>query len=443
MAVFKMGRLIKFIPFPVVTGFTSGIALSILFKQLRDFMGLSMQDVSPEFPELCRQYYESIHTVNTNTIIIGGVSLLIMIFWKNIAGKISKYVPASFFAILAGTFLVGYFHMTDVATIGGRFHDIKAGLPAFTFPSDIDFATVRSLVGPAFGIAMLAAIESLLSAVVADGMIGGHHRSNAELMGQGLANIFSVLLGGLPATGAIARTAMNVRSGGRTPVAGIVHSLTVLVIMIAMMPFMNMIPLTVLAAVLIVVAYNIGDWRVFTNIRKAPKSDSTVFILTFLLTVVFDLVIAIEVGIVLASFLFMRRMAELSSVDLVEYNGTDSLNEEKLREKIQADYSDSVLLYEIKGPFCFGAAEKLMDVDKQIGANIRLIILKMKDVMAIDATGVHYLEMFINICRSRRISLFICNLQKHPHKVLKKAGILELLGPDYICDNVESIAKVI
>ena len=429
MGVCKLGRLIKFIPYPVVTGFTAGIAVSILVKQFKDFLGLTLASAPADFVGMVTAYLKNLDTTHWPTLVVGVVSLLITLFWVRLPWRFVRYVPGSLIAILLCTWVVNHFAVGGVATIGSVYQDIRSGLPPLTIPHIPSFEVLRNLVAPAFSIAILAGIESLLSAVVADGMIGGHHRSNAELVAQGTANIFSAFFGGIPATGAIARTAANVRSGGRTPVAGMVHAMTVLVIMLLLMPMAKMIPLATLAAILIVVAYNMGDWQQFRDIRTAPKSDAIVFLMTFGLTVIFDLVVAIEVGMVLAAFLFIRRMADVTEIrQLTPLDEGDTLSEDELRTRIWATYGDQVLLYEIRGPFFFGAADKLMDTINKIGMHTKLVILKMQEVPTIDATGVHFFNTLWKTCQRHHITLYITHLQPRSKTVLQKAGYIAKWG---------------
>ncbi len=311
MGLVKFGSLIKFIPYPVVVGFTSGIALLIFSTQIKDFFGLQLKDVPAEFHEKWLAYFQYFSTFNYNVVIIALLALLIMILWPRITHKI----PGSLIAIIATTVIVIVFEL-PVDTIGSRFGEISSNLPSPNFYK-IDLGVIRNLIGPATVIAILAAIESLLSAVVADGMIGGKHRSNMELVAQGLANIITPVFGGIPATGAIARTATNIKNGGRTPVAGIFHSITLLLIMLFFGSYARLIPMATLAAILVVVAYNMSEWRAFKSLLKSPKSDVVVLVTTFLLTVIFDLTIAIEIGMVLSVLLFMKRMSEVSNVSVI------------------------------------------------------------------------------------------------------------------------------
>lgn len=442
MGICRMGKMIKYIPYTVVTGFTAGIAGAIFFQQIKEFLGLSIDSIPSDFTDLMIVYGKTFHTLSTPTALIGLGSLAIMIIWGKFPGKIFRYIPGSLVAIVISTLLVTYYAMGDVSTIGSVYPNIKAGLPPLTIPTNVSIPMIKSLIVPALSIAILASIESLLSAVVSDGMIGGHHRSNAELVGQGTANIFSAFLGGIPATGAIARTAANVRSGGRTPIAGLVHCVTVLTIMVVLMPWAKLIPLTTLAAILIVVAYNMADWQVFRDIRSAPKSDSAVFLLTFALTVIFDLVIAIEVGMVLAAFLFIKRMSDVTEVFQIssseENNESDQLSEEENRHEILIRYGEQALIYEIRGPFFFGAADKLADTLGKIGLKTKLLIIKMQNVPTIDSTGMHFLETLCKTCQHKSTTLYFTHLQSHPHKALEKAGLIKQIGNEYFQPDISS-----
>ncbi|QQE13527.1 STAS domain-containing protein [Planctomycetota bacterium] len=454
MGVLRLGGMIKYIPYPVVTGFTAGIAVAIGVKQLKDFSGMAVEGLPGEFLPMCKVYWENLGRIDWVTLGLGLGSLVMILGWGKLPFKWVKFVPGSLVAILVvtiGVVLMGeHWGMNGVATIGSRFGDLKGGLPELTLPQGVDWDMVRNLIGPAVTIAVLAGVESLLSAVVADGMIGGHHRSNAELVGQGLANIGSVMFGGIPATGAIARTAANVRSGGRTPVAGIVHAITVLLIVVVLMPYAKMIPLTTLAAVLLVVAYNMGDWQAFRDLGKGPKSDGVVFVLTFGLTVVFDLVVAIEVGMVLAVLLFMKRMADVSevkflSLDSEEANvfgeqGGDVLHDGELRGELMRKYGEELVVYEISGPFFFGAADKFVDLTRKngagIGGDVKGIVIKMNAVPAMDATGMHYLETFVRVCQKQGVGVYLVGVQDQPMGAMWKRGLVGMLGEGRVCDEI-------
>jgi SulP family sulfate permease len=428
MGFLKFGSMLKFIPYPITTGFTSGIAITIFSTQIKDFLGLTMKTIPSEFIPKWVAYFNNLHTFNLQSIIIGILSLLIIIFWP----KINKKVPGTLIAIVITTVITLLFNL-NIETIGSRFGNISSSLPVIVFPH-ASFSMIKELMLPALTIAILAGIESLLSAVVADGMIGGSHRSNMELVAQGMANICSALVGGIPVTGAIARTAANVKNGGRTPIAGIVHSLALLIILLLFMPYVKLIPMASLAAILIIVAYNMGEWEAFQRIFRAPKSDALVLLVTFSLTIFFDLVIAIAIGLILASFLFMRRMADVTDVRYVvdEYEDKDQI---ELIDSIKTP--ENVSLYEINGPFFFGAADKFVNVIREIGIPTKILIIKMLNVPAIDATGYHALDMLYDICKKHHTQLIILNLQEQPLSALQKYGFIDALGKENICSDVE------
>ncbi|MBQ3053955.1 MAG: sulfate permease [Clostridia bacterium] len=428
MGVFKLGNLIKFIPKTITIGFTFGIAISIFAGQLKDFFGLSMDEVPSEFIDKIIAYANKIQTIHPMTLAVGVIALLIQIFWP----KISRKIPGSLIAIIVTTLLVKLFDL-NVPVIGDLY-TIKAGFPAFQTP-DISFSLVKKLISPAFTIAILASIESLLSCVVADGMIGGHHRSNAELVGQGVANIMSALFGGIPATGAIARTAANVKNGGRTPIAGIVHAVTLLLILLFLMPYASMIPMSALASILIMVAYNMSGIKTFGRmIKTAPKSDIAVLVITLVLTVLFDLVVAIEVGMILAVFLFMKRMADTSQVKSWIYK--EDVNENEISENMDLKKVPSnTLVYEISGPMFFGADNYLDITDTN---NKKVLILRMRNVPAMDISGLETLENTLAFCRKRGITLILSHLNPQPLKVLKKGEFIEKIGQENICENIDA-----
>lgn len=439
MGFCKLGVVIKYIPYPVVTGFTSGIAVSILIKQFKELLGLTFDKTPGETIELVTAYIQNLHAINIPTISIGIMSLLIIVILVKYATKINKYIPPSLIAIIITSYIVYAFDLTSVATVGSVYKDLDADIFHFNLPSQIDITLIKELMEPAFSIAILAGIESLLSAVIADGMIGGRHRSNAELIAQGVANICSACFGGIPATGAIARTATNVKNGGRTPIAGIVHAITVLIIMLLCMPLAKMIPLTCLAAILIIVAYNMGEWQIFRDIYNAPKSDASVFLATFVLTIIFDLTIAIKVGLILAAFLFIKRMADVTEINqLVNFEEGDELSDTSTRLNIYKQLGDQALLYEIRGPFFFGAVDKLADTINKINITTKLIILKMHEVPTIDSTGIHSLKTLYKTCQHSGITIYFTHLRAKPHKLLHKAGFIKLLGEEYFCKSISA-----
>ncbi len=342
MGLLKLGDVIKFIPFPIITGFTSGIALLIFSSQIKDFFGLQIGEPPSEFIEKWAAYFSNLESINYDSLFIGTITLLIIIFWPRLG---IKKIPGPLIAIIFTTLLVSFTNL-DVPTIGSKFGELSSSFPTPLIP-DFDFEKMEMLIGPAFTIAMLGGIESLLSAVVSDGMIGEKHRSNAELIAQGIGNIGSGLFGGIPATGAIARTVTNINNGGRTPVAGMVHALFLLLIMLLFIPLAELIPLASLVGMLIVVAYNMSEWREFVSFIKAPKSDLTVLVATFLITVLIDLVVAIEAGMVLAAMLFIKRMSDVTCVECINLDYTKEENRDKRK------LPEGVQLYEINGPFFF------------------------------------------------------------------------------------------
>ena len=429
MGLFHFGDLIKFIPKTITIGFTLGIAIGIVVGQIKDFLGLNMGAVPAEFLTKLVAYSHNLGSINYITLAIGILALLIQIFWP----KVSKKIPGSLVAIIVTTLLVAIFKL-PVKTIGDLY-TIKAGLPSFSMPV-LSFSLVREMILPAFTIAMLAAIESLLSAVVSDGMIGSKHKSNAELVGQGVGNILSALFGGIPATGAIARTAANVKNGGRTPVAGMVHALTLLLILLFLMPYASYIPMSCLAAILIIVGYNMSGWRTFVRIIKtAPKSDIAVLIITFLLTLFFDLVIAIEFGMILAAFLFLKRMSDIAEVRQWTYIG--SSEDEKLSEDVDLKYvPKNTIVYEVFGALFFGAANVFTSFKHEEGKNV--LILRMRNVPVMDISGVEALEEILETCKKRNLTLILSHVNEQPYHAMEKAGFIEKIGAENICENIDA-----
>ena len=429
MGLFHFGDLIKFIPKTITIGFTLGIAIGIVVGQIKDFLGLNMGAVPAEFLTKLVAYSHNLGSINYITLAIGILALLIQIFWP----KVSKKIPGSLVAIIVTTLLVAIFKL-PVKTIGDLY-TIKAGLPSFSMPV-LSFSLVREMILPAFTIAMLAAIESLLSAVVSDGMIGSKHKSNAELIGQGVGNIMSALFGGIPATGAIARTAANVKNGGRTPVAGMVHALTLLLILLFLMPYASYIPMSCLAGILIIVGYNMSGWRTFVRmVKTAPKSDILVLIITFLLTLFFDLVIAIEFGMVLAAFLFLKRMSDIAEVRQWTYR--DPMEEEKLSEEVDLKYvPKNTIVYEIFGALFFGAANVFTKIEHGEGKNV--LIIRMRNVPVMDISGLEALEEILETCKKRDLTLILSHVNEQPYHVMEKAGFIEKIGAENICENIDA-----
>jgi SulP family sulfate permease len=427
MGALRLGTLIKFIPYPVTSGFTSGIAVIIFVGQLKEFLGLDV--VMPRHtPHQIATVLMNLQYLNPATLTIGALALAVLIVWP----KRWRYVPSSIVAVVVCTVVVVALKL-DVATIGSKFGGIPRGLPELSLPK-LTFDQFQSLMIPAFTIAMLGAIESLLSAIVADGMIESRHDSNQELIGQGIANIVCPFFGGISATGAIARTATNIRSGARTPVAGIVHSVTLLAIMLVAAPLAKFIPLTALSAVLIVVAYRMGEWENFPELLRSTKSDFSVMVLTFGLTVVFDLTIAVGVGLTMAAVLFVKRMEEISHIRLVTPESEMDTGGGSIRGK---EVPEGVLVYRIEGPFFFGAAEKLETALERYSTVPRVVIFRMRTVPAVDATGLHALEVMLDKFHRKGTQLILSGVQPQPMKVLYNAGFVDKIGLDNVCANID------
>ena len=428
----KLGGAIKFIPFPVVTGFTAGIAVIIFTGQIKDFLGLRMETLPADFVGRWRAYAGSASAVEPAAIGVGAATLAILMFWP----KVSRRLPGPFVALIVTTLAVRLLHL-PVETISTRFGELSASLPHPVFPH-VTFDTARALVGPAFTIALLAAVESLLSAVVADGMIGGRHRSNMELVAQGIANIASPIFGGIPATGAIARTATNVKNGGRTPIAGIAHAFTLLLITLFFGRWAGLIPLATLAAILIVVSYHMSEWRTFRSELAAPKSDIAVLLTTFLLTVFVDLTLAVEVGMVLAAFLFMRRMSEVTSISTMtrEFNdreGPEMALYAEGRERIPP----GVQIYAIDGPFFFGAAEKFKETLGQVAGKPTVLVLLMRNVPAIDSTGLVALRDVIRRFRQGGTRVILAGVHAQPMAAISRSPLLTELGEENLVGGID------
>lgn len=432
MGFAQFGSLIKFIPYPVIVGFTSGIAVIIFSTQINDFFGLGITDLPADFLEKWTSYAGHIHSIHLPTLLTGLLALFIIMFWP----AVSRKIPGSVVAIILTTVMVQTLHL-DVATIESRFGDIPSQLPAPSLPA-FDLATIQQLIIPATTIAILAAIEALLSAVVSDGMIGGRHKSNMELVAQGVANIASPLFGGIPVTGAIARTATNVKNGGRTPVAGIVHALTLLGIMLLFGSWAKLIPMATLAAILMVVAWNMSEYKVFLRLLKSPRSDLIVLLTTFGLTVIFDLTIAIEVGMLLAVVLFMRHMAGITNVDIITRELKD--REEETDDPlsiISRTVPPGVEVYEINGPFFFGAASKFKESMRIIEQPPDVRILRMRNVPVIDATGLNLLRELLADSRKHGTRLVLSGVHPGPMKALDDYGLLQEIGTENVFDNID------
>jgi SulP family sulfate permease len=427
----RMGAAIKFIPFPVTLGFTSGIAVIIFSSQIRDLLGLRMDSVPMEFLARWTAYGEHLSTANLQAILLAAATLLILIFWP----RMNRKIPATFVAILAATLATTLLGL-DVETIGSRFGEIQAGLPRPKLPS-VDLAVAVSLIGPAFSIAFLGGIESLLSAVVSDGMTGRRHDSNMELVAQGVANIAAPIMGGIPATGALARTATNVNNGGRTPVAGVVHSLTLLLVTLFLGRWVAYIPLAALGSVLVLVAYHMSEWRSFKAELTAPKSDVAIMLTTFSLTVIADLTVAIQVGMVLAAFLFMTRMAEVTNVTALtrEFQG-DSTSRE-IEPALAGGIPAGVKIYEINGPFFFGAAGKFRETISEISKPPRVLIIRMRDVPAIDSTAMHALQEVVRRTNKDGTLVLLSDVHAQPMFALARSDLLDEIGDENLCADLE------
>ena len=434
MGLFKMGSLIKFIPYTITTGFTSGIAITIVVGQIKSYLGLTT-DPSVNAIETVEKVEEIMHhigTINWSAVMVGLVSSIILWLCPKLPSFLKK-IPGSLVAVIVGIIMVNGFDM-NVKTIG-ELYTITSELPKFQLPA-ISFEMIEKVLPDAFTIAILAAIESLLSCVVADSMVNSKHRSNMELVAQGIGNVGSALFGGIPATGAIARTAANVKNGGRTPIAGMVHAVVLLLILVLFMPFAGMIPMPTIAAILFMVAYNMSEWRHFVHLCKtAPKSDIIVLILTFVLTVMFDLVVAISVGIVLAAMLFMKRMSEETEIAGWKYfddeNDPDSIDLKVV--------PNNATVYEISGPLFFGAADKILNI--RLKEKYNVLILRMRSVTALDATALHFLEQFYEKCEKKGITLVLSHVNEQPMNAMKKAGFDKMIGEENFCAHIDDALK--
>jgi len=437
MGVFKLGGLIKFIPYTITTGFTSGIALTILIGQIKDFLGLTYASgVKPvETIEKLVANFEAIGTFSPQALLVGIVCLAILIIYP----KFEKKIPPSLISVIVGVLMVKFIPGLDegVFTIG-ELYTIPAGLPKIDFAGmDFSFAKISAVFPNAVTIAILAAIESLLSCVVADSMVNSKHNSNAELVAQGAGNIASVLFGGIPATGAIARTAANAKNGGRTPISGMVHSVVLLLVLLFLMPYAGLIPMPAIAAILFMVAYNMSEWKKFVSvIKSAPKSDIIVMVTTFALTVIFDLVIAIEVGMILAAMLFLKRMSDETEVTGWKYNEEET-DKESLELK---NVPKHVRVYEISGPLFFGAADKILDITFK--DYTRCLVLRMRAVNALDATALNSLDMLRKKCEQKGISMVLSHVNSQPLAVMKKSGFYDKVGAQYFCKHIDEALEV-
>ena len=426
MGICRFGSLIKFIPYTITTGFTSGIAVTIVIGQLKDFFGVTYPEgVRPiETMEKLAAFLENIGTVNPAALIVGAVSLAILI----ISPYIFKKIPGSLIAVIVGILMVKFLPL-KVSTIG-NLYTISNALPSFHLTA-VNFEIVQAAIPNAFTIAILAAIESLLSCVVADGMINGKHRSDMELVAQGAGNIASALFGGIPATGAIARTAANIKNGGRTPVAGMVHSITLVIVLVVLMPYAGMIPMPTIAAILFIVAYNMCQWRTFLQLVKtAPKSDILVLVVTFVLTVVFDLVVAIEIGMILACLLFIKRMSEETKAESWVYTDDDTVAVNENLRMLPA----AIRVYEVSGPLFFGASDAIEHIIVEESA--KCLVLRMRAVPALDSTAMNALTALTKTCESKGVTIVFSHVNEQPMKAMKKAGFTELVGAESFCPNI-------
>ncbi len=429
----KLGTIIKYIPYPIVVGFTSGIAVTIFTTQIKDLFGLTIESVPSDFIEKWGCYISHFSTADLWCSIVGILSVVIIA----ITPKVSKKIPGSLVAIIvmtvAALILKNYFGVTTIETIGDRF-SVSSAIPDAHMPA-MTWDTIKSLVAPALTIAVLGAIESLLSATVADGVIGAHHNSNTELVAQGLANIASPIFGGIPATGAIARTMTNINNGGKTPVSGIVHAIVLLLIFLFFMPLAKYIPMACLAGVLVIVSYGMSGWRSFLALMKNPKSDVTVLLITFFLTIIFDLTVAIEVGLIIACLLFMKRVSEITDVKAV----TDEINEESDMIKDNAEHltiPEGVEVYEINGPYFFGAGNKFEEVMAAFGDRPKVRIIRMRKVPFVDSTGIHNLTNLCEMSHNEGIEVVLSGVCEKVHKQLEKARFYDILGNKNICSHI-------
>ena len=436
MGVLRLGTIIKYIPYPIVVGFTSGIAVTIFTTQIKDLTGMQMDSNPADFIEKWIAYFHNIGNIDLWSTAMGLLSILIITMMP----KISKKIPGSLIAIIIVTIvailLKEYCGVNSIETIGDRF-SINAKIPEAQMPQ-MTWDTIKGLAGPAFTIAILGAIESLLSATVADGVTGDHHNSNTELIGQGIANLATPLFGGIPATGAIARTMTNINNGGRTPIAGIVHAVVLLLIFLFLMPLARYIPMACLAGVLVVVSYGMSGWRSFLAMLKNPKSDITVLLLTFFLTIIFDLTIAIEVGLVCACLLFMRRMSETSDVSVI-YNEIDISEDADMQAGNLENLTipKDVEVYEINGPYFFGAGNRAEEMMQRFGNDPKVRIIRMRKVPFIDSTGLHNLENLCLMSKKENVQIVLSGVNPKVEAVLVKNGFVELLGRENICNHID------
>ena len=431
----RLGTIIKYIPYPIIVGFTSGIAVTIFTTQIKDLFGLQLASVPSDFVEKWIVYAQNADSADLWSSIVGIMSVIIIA----ITPRFSKKIPGSLIAIILMTvfalILKNYCGVTSIETIGDRF-TINAQLPEAQLPG-LNWETIKSLVSPALTIAILGAIESLLSATVADGVIGDHHDSNTELIGQGLANLATPLFGGIPATGAIARTMTNINNGGKTPIAGIIHAIVLVLIFLFLMPLAKYIPMACLAGVLVVVSYGMCGWRSFLALMKNPKSDVTVLLITFFLTIIFDLTIAIEVGLIIACLLFMKRMSETTDVKVImdEIDPNDE-SDIKLENNEHLIIPNGVEVYEINGPYFFGAGNRFEEIMASFGDRPKVRIIRMRKVPFVDSTGIHNLTNLCIMSQKEGIQIVLSGVNPKVHAVLARSGFYELIGEENICSHI-------
>lgn len=435
LGVCRLGTIIKFIPYPIVVGFTSGIAVTIFTTQIKDLFGLSIEGKLPgDFISKWGVYFQHFSTIDLVTTAVGLLSILVIV----LTPKVSKKIPGSLVAIIlmtVGAYFLNAYSPYHVTTIGDQFGEIKAAIPSLEVPN-LTWESVKSLFPTAMVIAVLGAIESLLSATVADGVCGDHHNSNQELIGQGVANLCTPLFGGIPCTGAIARTMTNINNGGRTPVAGIIHAVVLLVIFLVLMPLAAYIPMACLAGVLVIVSYNMSGWRTFLQLMKNPKSDIIVLFMTFLLTVIFDLTVAIEVGLLVACLLFMRRMAETTQIKVIadEIDPNEETDAEVHEEHLIIP--QGVEVYEINGPYFFGIANKFEELMTALDDHPKVRVIRMRRVPFIDSTGIHNLQNLCEISHREGTHIVLSGVTPNVYAVLEHNGFDRLLGKDHICPNI-------
>ncbi|MDP3462786.1 MAG: SulP family inorganic anion transporter [Bacteroidales bacterium] len=430
MGLLQLGTIIKFMPYPIVVGFTSGIALVIFSSQIKDFLGLEVAEKVPaDFVEKWQFYLHHFDAINFYALVIGLFTVLVSVFWT----KLNKKIPGTLIALLISTIAVNIFNL-PVETIGSRFGEIPSTIPLPNIPF-INFETFRLLLAPAFTIAILGAIESLLSAMVADGATGGRHRSNTELIGQGIANIITPLFGGIPATGAIARTMTNIRNGGKSPVAGIIHAIVILLILMFFGKWAKLIPMSTLAGILVVVAYNMSEWRSFKNLFQNSKSDVAVLLTTFLLTVMIDLTVAIQFGLLLAVLLFLKRVIETSDIEILNKEVEDE-NTENVDDGEQLAIPDQVEVFEIRGAFFFGIANKFEEAEKNITVQPKVRIIRLRKVPFIDSTGLNNLRSFVKRSQQKGVIIVLSGAVAQVQASLTKSGITQLVGEQNVCIDI-------